>query len=79
MMTMMNGKIKIMTIVVSIYGIIGWFFLTLMVWTALLFGGQEGYVLLAFNLFGEMFFEIFLITGIFILMIISSYKILKEV
>jgi len=56
----------------------GWGFLTLFIWVAFIYGGQEGYVLLAFNLWGEMIFELFLITGVFILMLTFSIYILKE-
>lgn len=61
-----------------VFGTTGWGFLTLFIWVAFLYGGSEGYVLLAFNLFGEMLFELFLITGIFILMFIFSFFILNE-
>ena len=63
---------------ICVFGSTGWGFLTFFVWIAFLYGGQEGYVLLAFNLFGEMIFELFLITGIFILMIFFSFFILNE-
>lgn len=60
------------------FGSTGWGFLTFFIWMAFLFGGNEGYVLIAFNLFGEMMFEIVLISGIFILMLIFSIYILIE-
>ena len=63
---------------ICVFGSIGWGFLTFFIWVAFLYGGQEGYVLLAFNLFGEMVFELFLISGIFLLMLIFSIYILKE-
>ena len=63
---------------ICIYGIIGWGFLTCFVWVAFFFGGQEGYVVLAFNLFGEMIFELFIITGILLLMIFFSIHVLNE-
>lgn len=65
-------------IFLGLYGIMGWTFLTLFVWSAFLRGGKEGYVLLAFNLYGEMILELFLITGILVLMVISMCYILKE-
>lgn len=63
---------------ICVFGSTGWGFLTFFIWVAFLYGGQEGYVLLAFNLFGEMVFELFLISGIFILMMIFSIHILNE-
>jgi hypothetical protein len=63
---------------ICIYGIIGWGFLTYFVWVAFFFGGQEGYVVLAFNLFGEMIFELFIITSILLLMIFFSIHVLNE-
>ena len=63
---------------ICVFGSTGWGFLTFFIWIAFLYGGQEGYVLLAFNLFGEMIFELFLITGIFLLMIVFSFFILNE-
>ena len=63
---------------ICVFGSTGWGFLTLFIWVAFLYGGQEGYVLLAFNLFGEMVFELFLISGIFLLMLVFSIYILKE-
>ena len=63
---------------ICVFGSSVWGFLTLFVWTAFLYGGQAGYVLLAFNLFGEMIFELFLISGIFILMLIFSFHILND-
>lgn len=60
------------------FGSTGWGFLTFFIWMAFLFGGKEGYILIAFNLFGEMMFEIVLINGIFILMLIFSIYILIE-
>ncbi len=63
---------------ICIFGTMGWGFLTLFIWCAFLFGGSEGYILLAFNLFGEMIVELFLITGIFILMFFFSFFILKD-
>jgi len=68
------GKI----IFICIFGITGWSLLTYFVWMAFLYGGQEGYVLLAFNLLREMIIELFLITEIFILMIIYSIKVLSD-
>ena len=65
-------------IFVCVFGAIGWGFLTLYIWVAFLYGGQEGYVLLAFNLFGEMIIELFLISGIFIVMLVSGFYILNE-
>ena len=61
---------------ICVFGPVGWGFLTLFIWVAFLYGGQEGYVILAFNLFGEMIFELFLITGVFILMLVSSFHVL---
>ena len=63
---------------ICVFGSTGWGFLTFFIWVAFLYGGQEGYVLLAFNLFGEMLLELFLITGIFLLMLVFSIYILKE-
>ncbi|TFG08397.1 MAG: hypothetical protein EU539_02520 [Promethearchaeota archaeon] len=63
---------------ICVYGTIAWGFLTYFIWVAFLFGGPQGHVLLAFNLFGEMLFELFLITGIFFLMMIFSFFILNE-
>ncbi len=63
---------------ICVFGPVGWGFLTLFIWVAFLYGGQEGYVILAFNLFGEMIFELFLITGVFILMLVSSFHVLSK-
>ena len=63
---------------ICVFGSTGWGFLTFFIWVAFLYGGQEGYVLLAFNLFGEMIFELFLISGIFILMLVFSIYIINE-
>ena len=65
-------------IFICVFGPVGWGFLTLFIWVAFLYGGQEGYVILAFNLFGEMIFELFLITGVFILMLVSSFHVLSK-
>ena len=63
---------------ICVLGPVGWGFLTLFIWVAFLYGGQEGYVILAFNLFGEMIFELFLITGVFILILVSSFHVLSK-
>ena len=63
---------------ICVFGSTGWGVLTFFIRIAFLYGGQEGYVLLAFNLFGEMIFELFLITGIFLLIILFSFFILNE-
>ena len=63
---------------ICVFGPVGWGFLTLFILVAFLYGGQEGYVILAFNLFGEMIFELFLITGVFILMLVSSFHVLSK-
>jgi hypothetical protein len=69
---------EIKNIFVSIFGCIGWVLLTYLVWMAFFYGGEEGYVILAFNLLGEMVIELFLFTGILILMLIFSFNILNE-
>lgn len=64
-------------IFISFLGICAWFFHTVFIWTAFLFG--KGYILIYYDFFGEMFFELFLITLILILMIYFTIYLMKNI
>ena len=70
--------VTIKEIILGVYGIMSSAFLTLFVWWAVLFGGEDGKVVLYFNIYDEMILEFFLLNGLLILMVILFIVILKK-
>lgn len=48
-----------------VVNIVSWYFFSLIIWKAFLFGGEGGRITLVFNYDGEMILELFLFTIIF--------------
>ena len=54
----LKGCISYLFVVVNI---VSWYFFSLIIWKAFLFGGEEGRIIIVFNADGEMILELFFI------------------
>ena len=69
--------VSIKEVFLGVYGIMSCGFLNLFIWWAVIFGGENGKVVLYFNFFNEMWVEFFLLNTLFVMMVFFFIKVLK--